>query len=68
MINVELLNKYVISKMNYKNSICVKNYKIVGNYIFIDFGILGETIKKDDYLNWIQSNRNAKINTILDNV
>jgi hypothetical protein len=66
MINKENLTDYIHKKMNYKKEVEVTSFKVYNNVISVNLNkTLGENIKKQKFLNWLNQNRNQKIEEII---
>ena len=66
MITLEKLTEFTQEDLRYKSSIKVISYKIVGNWIDLQFDSgKGEVVSVDRLNNWLSEKRNEKINQIL---
>ena len=66
MINLEKLTDFTQEDLRYKSSIKVISYKIIGNWIDLQFDSgKGEVVSVDRFNNWVNEKRIEKINQIL---
>ncbi len=66
MINKENLTDYIHQKMNYKKEVEVTSFKVFNSVISVNLNkALCEIIYKQKFLNWLQQNRNQKIEEII---
>ncbi len=66
MITLEKLTEFTQEDLRYKSSIKVISYKIVGNWIDLQFdNFKGEVVNVDRFYNWMSEKREEKINQIL---
>lgn len=66
MITLEKLTQFTQEDLRYKSSIKVISYKIIGNWIDLQFdNFKGEVINVDRFYNWVNEKRVEKINQIL---
>ena len=66
MITLELLNDFIHEDLRYKSSIKVISYKIIGNWMDLQFDSgKGEVVSVDRFNNWVNEKREEKINQIL---
>lgn len=66
MITLEKLTEFTQEDLRYKSSIKVISYKIVGNWIDLQFdNFKGEVVSVDRFYNWMSEKREEKINQIL---
>lgn len=67
MINLEKLTDFTQEDLRYKSSIKVISYKIVGNWIDLQFDSgKGEVVSVDRFNNWVNDKREKKISQLLD--
>ena len=67
MINLEKLTEFTQEDLRYKSSIKVISYKIVGNWIDLQFDSgKGEVVSVDRFNNWVNDKREKKISQLLD--
>lgn len=67
MITLEKLTEFTQEDLRYKSSIKVISYKIVGNWIDLQFdNFKGEVVSADRFYNWINEKREEKISQLLD--
>jgi hypothetical protein len=67
MINLEKLTEFTQEELRYKSSIKVISYKIVGNWIDLQFdNFKGEVVNVDRFYNWMSEKREEKISQLLD--
>lgn len=67
MINLEKLTDFTQEDLRYKSSIKVISYKIIGNWIDLQFDSgKGEVVSVDRFNNWINGKREEKISQLLD--
>ena len=66
MITLEKLTEFTQEELRYKSSIKVISYKIVGNWIDLQFDNgKGEVVSVDRFNNWVNKKREEKLNQIL---
>ena len=66
MITLEKLTEFTQEDLRYKSSIKVISYKIVSNWIDLQFDNgKGEVVSADRFYDWINEKREEKINQIL---
>jgi hypothetical protein len=66
VITLEKLTEFTQEDLRYKSSIKVISYKIVGNWIDLQFdNFKGEVVNVDRFYNWMSEKREEKINQIL---
>ena len=66
MITLEKLTEFTQEDLRYKSSIKVISYKIIGNWIDLQFDNgKGEVVSVDRFNNWVNEKRIEKINQIL---
>ena len=66
MITLEKLTEFTQEDLRYKSSIKVISYKIIGNWIDLQFDSgKGEVVSVDRFNNWVNEKRIEKINQIL---
>ena len=66
MITLEKLTDFTQEDLRYKSSIKVISYKIIGNWIDLQFDSgKGEVVSVDRFNNWVNEKRIEKINQIL---
>ena len=66
MINLEKLTDFTQEDLRYKSSIKVISYKIIGNWMDLQFDSgKGEVVSVDRFNNWVNEKREEKINQIL---
>ena len=66
MINLEKLTEFTQEDLRYKSSIKVISYKIIGNWMDLQFDSgKGEVVSVDRFNNWVNEKREEKINQIL---
>lgn len=66
MINLKKLTDFTQEDLRYKSSIKVISYKIIGNWIDLQFDSgKGEVVSVDRFNNWVNEKREEKINQIL---
>lgn len=66
MINLEKLTEFTKEELRYKSSIRVISYKIIGNWIDLQFDNLkGEVVNVDRFYNWMSEKRREKISQLL---
>ena len=66
MITLEKLTEFTQEDLRYKSSIKVISYKIIGNWIDLQFDNgKGEVVSVDRFNNWVNEKREEKINQIL---
>lgn len=67
MITLEKLTEFTQEDLRYKSSIKVISYKIVGNWIDLQFDSgKGEVVSVDRFYNWMSEKREEKISQLLD--
>lgn len=67
MITLEKLTEFTKEDLRYKSTIKVISYKIVGNWIELQFqDVMGEVVKLERFYNWINEKREEKISQLLD--
>jgi hypothetical protein len=67
MITLEKLTEFTQEDLRYKSSIKVISYKIVGNWIDLQFDSgKGEVVSVDRFNNWVNDKREKKISQLLD--
>jgi hypothetical protein len=67
VINLEKLTDFTQEDLRYKSSIKVISYKIVGNWIDLQFDSgKGEVVSVDRFNNWVNDKREKKISQLLD--
>lgn len=65
-MTLEKLTEFTQEDLRYKSSIKVISYKIIGNWIDLQFDSgKGEVVSVDRLNNWLSEKRNEKINQIL---
>lgn len=65
MINLEKLTEFTQEELRYKSSIRVISYKIIGNWIDLQFDNLkGEVVNVDRFYNWMSEKREEKLSKI----
>ena len=66
MITLEKLTEFTQEDLRYKSSIKVISYKIIGNWMDLQFdSVKGEVVSVDRFNNWVNEKREEKINQIL---
>jgi hypothetical protein len=66
MITLEKLTEFTQEDLRYKSSIKVISYKILNNWIDLQFDSgKGEVVSVDRFNNWVNEKRVEKINQIL---
>ena len=66
MITLEKLTDFTQEDLRYKSSVKVISYKIIGNWIDLQFDSgKGEIVSIDRFYNWINEKRVNKIDQIL---
>jgi hypothetical protein len=66
MITLEKLTEFTQEDLRYKSSIKVISYKIIGNWMDLQFDSgKGEVVSVDRFNNWVNEKREEKINQIL---
>ena len=66
MITLEKLTEFTQEDLRYKSSIKVISYKIIGNWMDLQFDSgKGEVVGVDRFNNWVNEKREEKINQIL---
>jgi hypothetical protein len=66
MITLEKLTEFTQEDLRYKSSIKVISYKILNNWIDLQFhNGKGEVVSAERFYNWINEKRIEKINQIL---
>ena len=67
MINLEKLTDFTQEDLRYKSSIKVISYKIIGNWIDLQFdNSKGEVVSVDRFYNWINEKREEKISKLFE--
>lgn len=67
MMTLEKLTEFTQEDLRYKSSIKVISYKIVGNWIDLQFDSgKGEVVSVDRFNNWVNDKREKKISQLLD--
>lgn len=67
MITSEKLTEFTQEELRYKSSIKVIFYRIIGNWIDLQFDNgKGEVVSVDRFNNWINKKREEKISQLLD--
>lgn len=67
MITLEKITEFTQEDLRYKSSIKVISYKIVGNWIDLQFDNgKGEVVSTDRFYHWINDKRREKISQLLD--
>ena len=67
MINLEKLTDFTQEDLRYKSSIKVISYKIIGNWIDLQFDNgKGEVVSVDRFYNWINEKREEKISKLFE--
>lgn len=67
MINLEKLTEFSHENLRYKSTIKATSYKIIGNWIDLQFDSgKGEVVSVDRYYHWINGKRREKISQLLD--
>ncbi len=65
MISLELLNDFIHENLRYKPDIKVVSYKIMDNWIELQFqDVIGEVVKSERYNNWLSEKREEKISKL----
>ena len=65
MITLEKLTEFSHENLRYKSTIKAISYKIIGNWIDLQFDNgMGEVISADRFYNWMSEKREEKINKI----
>ena len=66
MITLEKLTEFTQEDLRYKSSIKVISYKIIGNWIDLQFDSgKGEVVSADRFYNWINEKREEKLSKLL---
>lgn len=66
-MTLEKLTKFTQEDLRYKSSIKVISYKIIGNWIDLQFdSAKGEVVNVDRFYNWMSEKREEKISQLLD--
>lgn len=67
MITLEKLTEFTQEDLRYKSSIKVISYKIIGNWMDLQFDSgKGEVVSVDRFNNWVNEKREEKISQLLD--
>lgn len=67
MMTLEKLTEFTQEDLRYKSSIKVISYKIVGNWMDLQFDNgKGEVVSADRFYNWMNDKREEKISQLLD--
>lgn len=67
MMTLEKLTEFTQEELRYKSSIKVISYKIIGNWIDLQFdNFKGEVVSVDRFNNWVNEKREEKISQLLD--
>lgn len=67
MITLEKLTEFTQEDLRYKSLIKVISYKIIGNWIDLQFDNgKGEVVSIDRFNNWMKKKREEKISQLLD--
>jgi len=67
MITLEKLTEFTQEDLRYKSLIKVISYKIIGNWIDLQFDNgKGEVVSIDRFNNWMKKKREVKISQLLD--
>jgi hypothetical protein len=67
MITLEKLTEFTQEDLRYKSSIKVISYKIIGNWIDLQFDSgKGEVVNVNRFNNWVSEKREEKISQLLD--
>lgn len=63
MITLEKLTEFTKEDLGYKSSVKVISYKIVGNWIELEFqdDVMNEVVKLERFYNWINGKREEKL-------
>lgn len=66
-MTLEKLTEFTQEDLRYKSSIKVISYKIIGNWIDLQFdNFKGEVVSVDRFYNWMSEKREEKISQLLD--
>lgn len=67
MITLEKLTEFTQEDLRYKSSIKVISYKIIGNWMDLQFDSgKGEVVSVDRFYNWINEKREEKISKLFE--
>ena len=67
MMTLEKLTEFSKEELRYKSSIKVISYKIIGNWMDLQFdNFKGEVVNVDRFYNWMSEKREKKISQLLD--
>ncbi len=65
MITLEKLTEFTHENLRYKPHIKVVSYKIMDNWIELQFqDVIGEVVKSERYNNWLSEKREEKISKL----
>lgn len=66
MMTLEKLTEFTQEDLRYKSTIKVLSYKIIGNWIDLQFDSgKGEVVSADRFYNWMSEKRREKISKLL---
>lgn len=67
MINLEKLTEFTQEDLRYKSTVKVVSYKILNNWIDLQFDNgKGEVVSADRFYNWMSEKRREKISQLLE--